>query len=63
MKINISILGSTGSIGTHTLKLICKRKKLFKIKSLFANKNYKLICSQIKQYNPSVFLINDFKTF
>ena len=46
MKKSISILGSTGSIGINTLKIL-KKKKLFKINILAANKNYKLICKQI----------------
>ena len=48
MKKKISILGSTGSIGLNTLKIIEKNKKLFEINILAANKNYKLICKQIK---------------
>ena len=61
MKKNISILGSTGSIGLSTLKIIDKRKSYFKINILSANKNYNLICSQIKKYKPKVFVINDEK--
>jgi len=63
MKKNISILGSTGSIGLSTLKIIDKRKSYFKINILSANKNYNLICSQIKKYKPKVFVINDEKIF
>ncbi len=59
MKKKISILGSTGSIGLNTLKIIEKNKKLFEINILAANKNYKLICKQIKKFNPKIFIIND----
>jgi len=59
MKKKISILGSTGSIGINTLKIIEKNKKLFEINILAANKNYKLICKQIKKFNPKIFIIND----
>ena len=62
MKKTISILGSTGSIGLSTLKIIDK-KNLFKIELLSANKNFRLICNQIKKYNPKYFLISDKKTF
>jgi 1-deoxy-D-xylulose-5-phosphate reductoisomerase len=58
MKKSISILGSTGSIGINTLKIL-KKKKLFKINILAANKNYKLICKQIIEFRPNIFLIND----
>ena len=63
MKINISILGSTGSIGLTVLKIIDKIKKDFKIDILSANKNYKLIIKQIKKYKPKFFIISDLNTF
>ena len=59
MKKIISILGSTGSIGLSTLKIIDRKKNYFKINILSANKNYKLICSQIKKYKPNIFVINN----
>ncbi len=59
----ISILGSTGSVGVSTLKIIDKKKKFFKINLLSANSNYKLICKQISKYNPNIFLIFDLKVF
>ena len=59
MKKIISILGSTGSIGLSTLKIINNKKNLFKINILAANKNYKIICEQIKRYKPLVYVIND----
>ncbi len=58
-KKTISILGSTGSIGLSTIKIINKEKKLFKINVLAANKNYKLICNQIKNLRPKYFIINN----
>ena len=59
----ISILGSTGSVGVSSLKIIEKRKNFFKINLLSANKNYNLICHQIQKYKPSFFLIFDKKIF
>tara|TARA_Y100001970_G_scaffold290827_1_gene425878 strand:+ start:1218 stop:2405 length:1188 start_codon:yes stop_codon:yes gene_type:complete len=59
MKKNISILGSTGSIGLNCLKIISKKKKFFKINVLVANKNYNLICKQIVKFKPSIFIVND----
>ena len=59
MKKLLSILGSTGSIGLTTLKIIDKKKKLFKPYIFSANKNYNEICKQIKIYKPHYFLIND----
>ena len=62
MKTNISILGSTGSIGLTTLKIVDKKKSLFNIDLLSANKNYNLICKQIKKYKPKIFIIKDTNT-
>ncbi len=55
----ISILGSTGSIGITTLKIIDKEPAKFKIILLSSNNNFKVICKQIKKYNPKYFLIRD----
>ena len=63
MKKLISVLGSTGSIGLSTLKIIDKKKNYFKPYLFSANKNYKLICKQIKRYKPIFFFINDEKVF
>ncbi len=63
MKKKISILGSTGSIGKTTLKIIEKKDKEFSIYLLSANKNIKLITNQIKKYKPKIFIVNDFITF
>ncbi len=63
MKIKISILGSTGSIGLSTLKIIDKKKFFFNIVLLSANRNYLQICNQIKKYKPKYFVISDTKVF
>ena len=63
MKKFISILGSTGSVGLNTLKIINKKKKYLKPYLFSSNKNYNLICHQIKKYKPIIFLINDEKVF
>ena len=63
MKKIISILGSTGSVGLNALRIIDKRQDLFKFNLLSANKNYSLICKQIKKYNPRIFIINEKKIF
>jgi 1-deoxy-D-xylulose-5-phosphate reductoisomerase len=59
MKKSISILGSTGSIGLSTLKIINKNFFFFDICLLSANKNFNLICKQIKYYKPKYFVILD----
>ena len=62
-KKSISILGSTGSIGQTTLEIIDKKFFLFNIFLLSANKNYSLICKQIKKYKPVYFVITDNKIY
>ena len=59
MRKTISILGSTGSIGLNVFEIINKKKFFFKVNLLSANKNYKLICSQIDKYKPNIFVISD----
>ena len=59
----ISILGSTGSVGLSSLKIIEKQKKLFKINLLSANKNFNLICKQIHKYKPYYFVIFNKKIY
>ena len=63
MKHTISILGSTGSVGISTLYIVDKKKKNFKIDLLSSNKNYLLICNQIKKYKPNYFVISDINVF
>ena len=63
MKKFISILGSTGSVGLSTLSILDKNKKDFKPFVFSANKNYKLICQQIKKYKPHFFIISDKNTY
>jgi 1-deoxy-D-xylulose-5-phosphate reductoisomerase len=59
MKIQISILGSTGSIGKTTLKILSIKKNSFILNTLVAHKNYKQIVSQIKIFKPKNFIITD----
>tara|TARA_E500000178_G_scaffold354337_1_gene422924 strand:+ start:905 stop:2068 length:1164 start_codon:yes stop_codon:yes gene_type:complete len=63
MKKLISILGSTGSIGQTTLKIVDKKKNYFRPYFFSANKNLKKISKQIIKYKPYYFLINNKKVF
>ena len=49
--IKISILGSTGSIGSTTLNIIKKNKKNFQIVFLSANSNIRTLFKQSKELN------------
>ena len=62
-KKNIAILGSTGSIGVQSLKIISKFPHLFNVNLLVCNKNHKKIIVQINKFLPKHVFINDLKTF
>ena len=63
MKLNLAILGSTGSIGKSLLNIISKDKKKFNISLLTANSNYQLILEQAKKFNVKNIIITDKKCF
>ena len=63
MKKKISILGSTGSIGLSSLKIIDKKRNYFDIYLFSANENLNLICKQIKIYKPKYFIISNYNVF
>ena len=56
---NISILGSTGSIGTNTLNVIDNLGDEYKVFGLSANNNGKLLVEQAKKYRPEYVVIID----
>jgi len=63
MKKKIAILGSTGSIGKTLIKIIREKKNDFNIILLTANKNYKEILKQAKNFNVPNLIITDEKSF
>ena len=63
MKIKIAILGSTGSIGKTLLDIIRKDPKNFEIILLTANKNYKLLLKQAKEFKVKNLIITNKKKF
>jgi 1-deoxy-D-xylulose-5-phosphate reductoisomerase len=62
-KKNIIILGSTGSIGQNTLKIIKANKKDFTIQLLSTNKNINKIFNQAKEFKVRNIIINDHKKY
>lgn len=53
---NISILGSTGSIGTQTLDVVRNNKDL-NITALSVNSNIELLEKQIREFHPEIVCI------
>ena len=58
-KINIGVVGSTGSVGKTSLKIIKEYKNNFNIELLVCDQNIKEIIDQIKTYRPKYVFIND----
>ncbi len=56
---NISILGSTGSIGTQALDIARDNKDIIKIKALAAHKNIGLLEEQAREFNPDFVSVTD----
>jgi len=54
---NISILGSTGSIGTQTLDVIRANPELYKVVALTAQNNAEILITQALQYKPELVVI------
>lgn len=50
----ISILGSTGSIGTQTLDVIKEHRSFFRVVGLAAGSNLELLRNQIQEFSPQV---------
>ena len=63
MKKKIAILGSTGSIGETTLKIIKKDKKNFEVNLLTTNKNVKKIFNQSKEFKVKNIIISDLSSY
>ena len=54
MKKNISILGSTGSIGTQTLQIAQEYSNKINVVALSANSNISLLEEQSRKFNPEI---------
>ena len=54
---NITILGSTGSIGVSTLEIISAHPDRFRIVAMTAGKNLELFVRQIKQFAPRIAVV------
>lgn len=50
----ISILGSTGSIGTQTLEIVRENKEKLKVYALSGNSNINLLEKQINEFKPAI---------
>ena len=56
---NITILGSTGSIGTQALEVVRDHPEIFKVSVLSALKNAELLIQQAREFKPETVVICD----
>ena len=56
---NISILGSTGSIGRNTLEIINMFPDQFAVKVLTAKNNIELLAEQVIKFRPEMAVVFD----
>ena len=54
---NLTILGSTGSIGVSTLEIVAAHPDRFRVIALTAGKNLELFVRQIKQFSPRIAVV------
>lgn len=55
----LTVLGSTGSIGTNTLDVVRQNRDRFGIFALAAGRNIELLARQIHEFRPAVVVIQD----
>ena len=55
----LTVLGSTGSIGTNTLDVVRQNPDRFRIFALAAGRNIHLLGEQIKEFKPEVVVLQD----
>ncbi len=55
----ISLLGSTGSIGTQCLDIVRENSEKYQVKALTCGSNVKLLADQINEFNPELVVTAD----
>ncbi|KAA0678397.1 1-deoxy-D-xylulose-5-phosphate reductoisomerase [Roseomonas genomospecies 6] len=55
----VTILGSTGSVGTQTVDLVARDPERFPVESLTANRNVALLAEQARQLRPKLAVVAD----
>ena len=55
----ITLLGSTGSIGTQTLDIVQHNPDKFRLVGIAAGRNVTLLAEQVRQFKPEIVAIRD----
>ncbi|MDD2794911.1 1-deoxy-D-xylulose-5-phosphate reductoisomerase [Acidocella sp.] len=53
----LSVLGSTGSVGTQTIDIISKNQSAYQLRALVGGRNVALLAAQAKQFRPELTVI------
>ena len=56
---DVTVLGSTGSIGQNTLDVVRKQTHKYRVFALVAGKNLDVLCSQILEFRPHLAVVSD----
>jgi 1-deoxy-D-xylulose-5-phosphate reductoisomerase len=56
---NLSILGSTGSIGRNALEIVAKFPERYTVRALAAKNNTRLLARQVKEFAPELAVVFD----
>lgn len=60
---NITILGSTGSIGVQTLDVIRNNRDEYNVCALTANSNIDILYNQVLEFSPDLVVISDYNKY
>ncbi len=63
MKKSITVMGSTGSVGTSTVDLLKRSPELFDVEALTANSNVNLLAQQAVELNAKMAVVADEKSY
>lgn len=55
----ITLLGSTGSIGTQTLDIVATHPDRFELVGIAAGNNVELLAQQVRQFKPKIVAIRN----
>ena len=56
---SLTVLGSTGSVGTQTLDIIAENQNGYHVRALVGGRNVALLAAQAKKFRPEITVISD----
>ena len=56
---SLTVLGSTGSVGTQTLDIIAENRNGYHVRALVGGRNVALLAAQAKKFRPEITVISD----